>query len=311
MLRIHGPTYRYSGEKISDRIIYIDDHHWNEETQSFPVSKLLENNPNEYLLVFDHLAHDDVLKSYSHIHLPVYLADEVEQFRQQHIITNWKNKTHTFNFSINKPRPHRLKLLEVVSKYNLQNYRHSLPWKNSPVTGISVTDYRIGNEVVMDQGVKNRDYPNALTYQKLLQSQVFEPSCISLITEPCFYERESMITEKTIMAMYGGTLPIWAGGWRLPDVMRDLGFDLFDDILDHSYSTLNDPWQRLEQAIDKNINILNNFNQACNFIQLNIHRLQHNVNLIEQNVFLKLVKAQIDRYPELLDIVKCWKNLIV
>lgn len=310
MLKIHGPTYRYSGEKINDDIIYIDDHHWSEETQTFPIIELLTNNPGNQLLVFDHLLHDDCLKNYNHVHLPVYLADEVEQFKKQQIVPNWSNKNYVFNFMINKPRPNRLRLLELIGQYKLNNYRHSLAWQSSPVSNIPITDYRLGDEIILDRGIKNRHYPNALTYQKLLQAQVFEPTCISLITEPCFYERESMITEKTIMAIYGGTLPLWIGGWRLPDVMRDLGFDVFDDIIDHSYSTLSDPWKRLEQAIIKNIDLLKEFNRVYKFIQAHTQRLQHNVSLVEQNVFLDLVQKQIVQQPDLMDIAKLW-NLIV
>jgi hypothetical protein len=158
----------------------------------------------------------------------------------------------------------------------------------------------------MDQGVKNRHYPNALTYQQLLQCRVFEPTCVSLITEPCYLEREIMITEKTIMAVYAGTLPVWVGGWRLPDAMRDLGFDVFDDIVDHSYSTLADPVARLDQALIKNQHLLTDFTLVRDFITANQSRLQHNVDLVEQNVFLDLVKKQVQGQPELREIAELW-----
>jgi hypothetical protein len=207
---------------------------------------------------------------------------------------------------INKPRLNRIRLLEYVEREQLTNRLHALPWRHSDYASIPVTDYRIGEEVVMDQGVKNRHYPNALTYQQLLQRQVFEPTCVSLITEPCYLEREIMITEKTVMAMYAGTLPIWVGGWRLPDAMRDLGFDVFDDIVDHSYSTLADPMARLDQALIKNQRLLTDFDLVRDFIAANQSRLQHNVDLVEQNVFLDLVKKQVQGRPELREIAELW-----
>ena len=142
--------------------------------------------------------------------------------------------------------------------------------------------------------------------RQLLQRQVFEPTCVSLITEPCYLEREIMITEKTILAIYAGTLPIWAGGWRLPDAMRDLGFDVFDDIVDHSYSTLADPVARLDQALIKNQRLLTNFDLVRDFIAANQQRLQHNVDLVEQNVFLDLVKKQVQHMPKLREIAELW-----
>ena len=306
MLRILGPTYRYTGERIHNEIVYIDDHCYDEASQSFPVKQLLVNNPGNHLLVFDHLGHDDVLAEYPHVMLPVYLAAEVEEFNRQKIQPNWNNKTHCFNFMINKPRLNRIRLLEYVEREQLTNRLYALPWRHSDYASIPVTDYRIGEEVVLDQGVKNRHYPNALTYQQLLQRQVFEPTCVSLITEPCYLEREIMITEKTVMAMYAGTLPVWVGGWRLPDAMRDLGFDVFDDIVDHSYSTLADPVDRLDQALKLNQRLLTDFDLVRDVIAANQHRLQHNVDLLEQNVFLDLVKKQVQDRPELRGVAELW-----
>ena len=306
MLRIPGPTYRYTGEHIHNEIVYIDDHCYDEASQSFPVQQLLVNNPGDHLLVFDHLGHDDVLADYPHVIMPVYLAAEVEEFKRQKIQPNWNNKTHCFNFMINKPRLNRIRLLEHVEREQLTNRLYALPWRHSDYASIPVTDYRIGEEVVMDQGVKNRHYPNALTYQQLLQRQVFEPTCVSLITEPCYLEREIMITEKTVMAMYAGTLPVWVGGWRLPDAMRDLGFDVFDDIVDHSYSTLADPVARLDQALIKNQRLLTDFDLVSELIAANQSRLQHNVDLVEQNVFLDLVKKQVQDQPQLREIAELW-----
>lgn len=306
MLRILGPTYRYTGEHIHNEIVYIDDHCYDEASQSFPVKQLLVNNPGDHLLVFDHLGHDDVLAGYPHVMLPVYLAAEVEEFKRQKIQPNWNNKTHCFNFMINKPRLNRIRLLEYVEQHQLTNRLYALPWRHSDYASIPVTDYRIGEEVVMDQGVKNRHYPNALTYQQLLQRQVFEPTCVSLITEPCYLEREIMITEKTVMAMYAGTLPVWVGGWRLPDAMRDLGFDVFDDIVDHSYSTLADPVARLDQALNLNWHLLTDLDCTRDFLQHNQHRLQHNVDLLKQNVFLDLVKKQVQDRPQLRKIAELW-----
>jgi len=129
---------------------------------------------------------------------------------------------------------------------------------------------------------------------------------VSLITEPCYLEREIMITEKTVMAMYAGTLPVWVGGWRLPDAMRDLGFDVFDDIVDHSYSTLADPVDRLDQALKLNQRLLTDFDLVRDVIAANQHRLQHNVDLLEQNVFLDLVKKQVQDRPELRGVAELW-----
>lgn len=306
MLRVHGPTYRYAGEHINDDIIYIDDHHWDQDLAQFPILALLKNSKKQHLLVFDHLAHDDSLAGYDHVCLPVYLSAEVEVFRNQKILPDWSHKTVTFNFIINKPRPSRLALLDMVSKYHLHDFRHTLCWRSSDWPSIPVTDYKFGPEIQLDQGIKNGNFSNSLTYQELLQKRVVEPTCISLITEPCFYEKEAMITEKTVMAIYGGTIPIWIGGWRLPDVLRDLGFDVFDDIVDHSYSQLADPWARLKEAIDRNLHLLRDRDQIIDFMSRSHDRLRHNLRQLEHNVFLDLVLGRIADDPRLREIADLW-----
>ena len=324
MIEIFGPTYRYSGEILTKpEILYINDHHYDEENQCFHVKTLLENSqcdPQQHLLVFDHINHDDELNGYNSICLPVFLAAEVNEFIRQKIVPEWSNKTHTFNFMINKPRMHREFLLLLIEYFGLSNYTYSLPWKkinvrrsylkklinnslyekiiNDTEIVIAPTTYAFGPEITLDQGIKNGNYQNAETYNHLLKTKVFEPSCISLITEPSFFEKETLHTEKTIMAFYGGTLPIWVGGWKLATYARSIGFDVFDDIIDHSYEMFDDPWDRCFNAIKLNLDLLKDFDRVKNFIGQNQMRLKHNIDLIETNPFLTKIIKIVESYNE-------------
>ena len=290
MIEFVGSFYKYSGEQLSNpEIILIRDHHYNENDQCFHVQQLLENsvcNPKEHVVIMDHvLQHDDVLKDYQLINFPSFLAKENTEFIQQQIQPTWNNKIITFNFMINKPRPHRVQLLEMIKEFELSDYGHSLAWKTNTINDIPVTDYRFGPEVVMDRGVKNGSFKNAHTYQALLQKTVFEPACVSLITEPVYYERETIITEKTLMAMYAGTIPIWIGGWRIPDYLKQAGFDTFDDIVDHSYQDLTDPADRCRQAVELNLDLLRYFDITKQINWNCRNRLKRNVELLENNHF--------------------------
>jgi hypothetical protein len=296
-----GSFYRYSGEQLtSSEIIFVRDHHYNEEDQCFHLKKLLENSvcdPHTHTVIFDHvLRHDDVLKDYQLISFPSFLAKENRQFIQQQIQPDWSNKTVTFNFMINKPRPHRTLLLKLVEEFELTDYCHALPWKVNTINNIPVTDYRFGPEVVLDQGIRNGNFRNARTYQGLLQKTVFEPTCISLITEPAFYEKETIITEKTLMAMYAGTIPIWVGGWGIPDYLKTAGFDTFDDIVDHSYQWLEDPTDRCRQAIKLNQDLLRYFDLTKHIHWQCRSRLKKNVELLESNFFLTACQEKINQY---------------
>ena len=319
MIKFVGSSYQYQGEVLTaPEIIFIEDHHYNEELRSFPVQKLLENStcgPWAHTLVFDHvLRHDDVLSDYRCVFLPLLLARYTNQFVQQDIIPNWTNKNQTFNFMINKTRIHRNFLLMLLEHFELTNYEYTLCWKHNTVNRsrmiieapqyqdiikqakltIPNRQYLFGTERLLDQGLQYGSITNPEVYQTFLQQAVFEPTCYSLITEPAFYERETIVTEKTIMAIYGGTMPIWVGGWRIADWMRNQGFDVFDDLIDHSYQDLADPYDRCYQAIYKNYELLNDFETSKKVIEYSQDRLQHNLDLLKQNRFQTECQAKID-----------------
>jgi hypothetical protein len=247
--------------------------------------------------------------------LPTFLARENQEFIQQQIVPQWANKTTIFNFMINKPRLHREFLLILLKYFELDNYSHSLCWRHIATTlqvpkyqhiidsvtlDMQSTNYVFGSEIHMDRGLRNGSYKNAHTYQGLLQNTVFEPSCISLITEPAFYEKETIVTEKTLMAICGGTMPLWVGGWRIPEYIDHMGFDIFSDVIDHSYQMESDPWDRCYFAIERNLDLLKGFNAN----NLNTARLQHNYDLLQKNVFLTDVKQKGTTVPGIESLVK-------
>ena len=291
MIELYGPTYKYKGEQLhKPEIIWINDHCYDEEDRCFHVQKLLEAGPCDpqlHTLVFDHVGHDDELSKYNSVCFPVFLASECQEFIEQNIVTDYNNKTHIFNFSLNKPRLHRRLLLEEIKRLNLTQYTHSLPWLTNNVNDIPITDYKFGTEICMEQGIRNGSFKNAHTYDGLLKTTVFEPSCVSIITEPCYYEREAMVTEKTFMAFMGGTIPIWFGGWKNAQSLKKYGFDVFDDVVDHSYETLEDPRERCVQSLKKNLWLFKDLAQTQTLIADNQKRLQHNRDLLLTNPFLE------------------------
>jgi len=201
-------------------------------------------------------------------------------------VPDWTNKTVPFNFMINKERPHRIRLLKMIENAQLTNFTYSLPWLNNPYTSLEPTNYMIGTETQMAQGIRSGSIRNSTTYKQLLQKNVFEPSCISLITEPTYIEKEAQLSEKTIMAIYGGTIPIYVGGWRSADALRIMGFDVFDNVVDHSYETLEDPWERVTKAFELNIDLLKSFSMTDNVLK----RMQSNLDLLTDGVFRKALK---------------------
>ena len=124
MIRIMGSKWRWSGEQLTEpTVIYVEDHHYDEEARCFHLEKLMENSlvdPQEHLIVFDHVLSEDVLaQKYRCAFFPVFQAAEVEQFSRQAIEPDWSSKPYTFNFMINKPRIHREFLLILIQHFEV------------------------------------------------------------------------------------------------------------------------------------------------------------------------------------------------
>jgi hypothetical protein len=62
--------------------------------------------------------------------------------------------------------------------------------------------------------------------------------------------RSIFLTEKTWKAIMQRQIPIWYGIPGLVEHVRLLGFDTFDDILDHHYDTIPDEAQRHQSVFD-------------------------------------------------------------
>jgi len=315
MIELQGPTYKYNGEVLAKpEIIFINDHCYDEQDQCFHVKTLLDNStcdPKSHTLIFDHILHDDELSDYNIMYFPIFLASECQEFIDQDINPLWELKSRIFNFSINKPRIHRKFLLEEIERLGLTSYRHSLAWKYNPVNSIKITDFKIGPEIEEEMSIRNGNFKNAETYDKLLKG-IYQDTCISIITEPCFYEREALITEKTFMAIMGGTIPIWFGGWKNAQSLATLGFDVFEDIVDHSYETLEDPYERCTQSLERNLHLFD-LEKMQKIIKDNKHRLQNNVDLLMSNPFLQECFKQVRQSQEplrssLLRIMPAFRN---
>jgi hypothetical protein len=91
------------------------------------------------------------------------------------------------------------------------------------------------------------------------------------------------ITEKTFKAFALQQIPVW---WAVPglvDQVRILGFDLFDDIVDHAYDRVEDQQQRLDLVVNQVQRLNRTFDLTqCNNLRSQLaSRLQRNFDLLQ------------------------------
>jgi hypothetical protein len=92
-----------------------------------------------------------------------------------------------------------------------------------------------------------------------------------------------MITEKTIKAYAYCQFPIWLAVKGFVQYQRELGFDVFDDIIDHSYDNVKNPSDRIKLIINELKKIAELPMETLNeLLQVNWSRLQQNQNHIQQ-----------------------------
>jgi hypothetical protein len=74
-------------------------------------------------------------------------------------------------------------------------------------------------------------------------------ACLNIITETTSRNDTPQLTEKSFKPILAGQFFIMISSRGLIQYMRDIGFDTFDDIINHSYDSIEDDRERISAAI--------------------------------------------------------------
>lgn len=128
-----------------------------------------------------------------------------------------------------------------------------------------------GNEIALPEWAYStyRGTENDDNFIRL--SKVYGSCAVNIVTETEYDTTPGIVTEKTLMAIAAEQIPVVIGHQGIVQHCRELGFDMFDDVVDTSYDQLpND--QRAEQALLRNRDlIMGNIN-----LEPYKERLEHN-----------------------------------
>jgi hypothetical protein len=238
-------------------------------------------------------------------------------------ISNYMNftplieKSATKNFiSLNRgDRPHRVYLVSNLYAKNLHNYGQiSLLTPQNPDEKLNETitydyendqNYELANvgfsKYLTEHNHQTDDsyhiYPqrgndNLRNFQDSLQSKYLN-SYVEFVSETSYNEKSFNITEKTLHFIYGCNYPIMISSPGVVKFLREMGIDMFDDIIDHSYDDIKDPCERIVQAINKNIEILTmDLDTLRKQWESDKYRMEQNINFVQT----KLAKFYQDRF---------------
>ena len=93
-------------------------------------------------------------------------------------------------------------------------------------------------------GCENDDNFIALDY-------IYGSTAVNIVTETQFFQHTGIVTEKTFHAWMAEQIPIVIGHKGIVEHCRQMGFDMFDDLVDNSYDTV-DGANRITAAIERN-----------------------------------------------------------
>jgi len=98
-----------------------------------------------------------------------------------------------------------------------------------------------------------RGTDNDENFQRL--AALYGRHAVNIVTETEYDTTPGIITEKTLLAMLAGQIPVVIGYAGIVEHLRDLGLDVFDDLVDVTYDSLPNS-VRAEQALEKNKHVI-------------------------------------------------------
>lgn len=232
--------------------------------------------------------------------LPLFFLNQARLIPDQvDLITDF-NTQHCFNFMINKRMIHRYLTARLVQYFGLTSYDYTysgscLNIKDERIfQDIEVCDpeqtvftkqimMEILGDVTIPEKFLSADYDPKSIWEigqvsignrgtvhawRAGLDKIFQSSAISLVTESDDESYEVFdFSEKTVYAILGLTIPIWPGAHRHADQFKSMGFDAFEDIIDHGYQHEPTLFMRCYRAFADNLELLTDLSRAAKLRQ--------------------------------------------
>jgi hypothetical protein len=118
-------------------------------------------------------------------------------------------------------------------------------------------------------------------WNQIYELKTYESSYVNIVTESNFLFNEIHITEKTLKPFYFYQFPIFLSSMNHIKYIKEMyGFDMFDDILDHSYDNEPDNKKRLFMVYDEIRRLSENKDKLIEFYKNNESRFEKNKQIV-------------------------------
>jgi hypothetical protein len=275
---------------IKDLVDLWMSFNWWHETQTSGAASIdgfARRHPNANIIIFTSVENLDRETQQSNVHVVPWGGDWVNQQAGYTTLDPVLDKNFDSDRSfvcLNRHvRPHRLITLSYLLGGGYQDYGVISYLKNpkgNPDVLLDNVSWEFGPDhesiraQILDgfdliktyQGFDNDDYhiyerygakqnDNIGNFNNRLRP-LYRNSFVEIVTESTFAEPSFAITEKTAHSFFGCNFPIVLGGCGIISHLRELGLDVFDDVVDHSYDLIANPFDRIASAIESNRRLL-------------------------------------------------------
>lgn len=282
---------------------------------------------SKFFIIEDYLF-DDIDSDYK-INLNYFFLMEFKNLYQR-IIYNHKNfnyqqKTINFNCVLNKFREHRGILSCWLKTKQFDNFIYTQGWDDHCESYINLvdellfqTDSRFADTInFLDKKWIGPEHPSTYTQNIPLKNagvfdlrlkELFNQSIVAVITGPHFYELGFSIDEKYINSIIGRNIPFFLN-YNFSEVLTQLGFDIFDDIININYQSYKNPVLRTLIGLDSNFDILKSAREKIEYTDDIKHRLENNFEnllnfekLIENSIYKLNQKNNIELFKKIYSV---------
>lgn len=266
----------------------------------------LKNFPDKQLIIASpvyNAGHDYNIPNVHFICNGTDFMYQIDQYKELTAVEKTFEKDYHWSYISFIPRTHRLTVGCWLAGKNYKNgfikvgfgVHNNPSWQNYYHFENSLTDEQVD---ILDNGwqqlstvchgdsIEGYNVPpnnNFSNFTLNLQSQ-YENLVVEIVGETTFRQHGVHVSEKYLHTVYGSVFPILIAPANTVEFLQDLGFDLYTDVVDHSYDRIDDPEQRIIQAIEDNSRLLNDRDYALECWFANKHRFQRNINFCKSNL---------------------------
>jgi hypothetical protein len=186
------------------------------------------------------------------------------------------------------PRPHRIKLvIEIIRNDLLEHGQVSCGWAQQYNDWSRYVPEDLLHHFPMIVDLPHKHDGDYWSTAVMNVVPAMAKSIINVISESSMDQytyqyscwSRGMITEKTMKVYAACQLPIWHAVKGFVQYQRELGFDVFDDIIDHSYDNVENPLDRIPLIVKELKKLTDQPLSALqDLLKVNWHRLQYNKN---------------------------------